>query len=136
MLLVTLYGFMSFFPSQVYAQAPTPWDLGRCFFRDITLPSGEVIRDVNVATLEGLECLFRNIISVALTLAGLALFVMLIVGGFQYLTSGGEVEAATKARKTLTYAFFGLVLVVAAFLILRFIEVFTGVTLTEFKITQ
>lgn len=90
----------------------------------------------DVATLKGLEAIFANIITIALTLAGLAFFVMLIVGGFQYLTSGGEVEATTKARKTLTYAFFGLVLVVAAFLILKLIEVFTGVTLTEFKITQ
>lgn len=90
----------------------------------------------DVATLKGLEAVFENIISVALTLAGLALFIMLIVGGFQYLTSGGEAEQATKARKTLTYAFFGLVLVVAAFLILRFIEVFTGVEVTRFRITQ
>jgi hypothetical protein len=61
---------------------------------------------------------------------------MLIVGGFKYLTAGGEAPAVESARKTITYAIAGLVLVALSFLILRFIYAFTGVDVTQFKVQQ
>jgi hypothetical protein len=59
---------------------------------------------------------------------------MLIVGGFQYLTAGGDAKKTQAASNTLTYAIFGLVAVIAAWFILLFIEKFTGVKVTEFNI--
>ena len=41
-------------------------------------------------------------------------------------------KAAESARKTLTYAILGLVLIIAAWFILKFLSEFTGVDLTEF----
>ncbi|MCL5095814.1 MAG: pilin [Patescibacteria group bacterium] len=79
-----------------------------------------------VATIQGLECVFQNIVSVALALAGLAVFLMLLAGGLKYLTSGGDPKAQESAKNTLTYAILGLVLMVAAFLILSLIANFTG----------
>lgn len=89
-----------------------------------------------VATLKGLEVIFFNIVAVSLAAAGIALFVILVIGGFKYLTAGGDQQAVQGARQTLTYAFIGFVVVVAAFLILRFVSVFTGVDVTIFRITQ
>ena len=43
-------------------------------------------------TISDLETVFSSVISLALTAAGLAAFVMLIVGGFQFLTAGGDKE--------------------------------------------
>lgn len=79
-----------------------------------------------VATLKGLEGAFENIITVALGLAGLVVFLMLIVGGFRYITAGGDPKKVEGARRTLTYAIGGMVLVALAYLFLRFIAVFTG----------
>lgn len=93
----------------------------------------EAIKD-DVATLKGLECIFSQILGIAARLAGLAVFVMLIIGGWQYITSGGEKQAAQKARNTLTYAILGLVLLIASWFILRFIKLFTGVDVTKFVI--
>lgn len=95
----------------------------------------EVVGDV--ATLKGLEAVFSNIISVALALAGIVLFVMFLVGGFRYLTSGGDPKAVEAARGTLTYAIAGLAILVFAVVILRLIEQITGVeNLLRFTITR
>ena len=102
----------------VLAQVPQPWASPRCV---------ELIKGVEVAKIQGLECVFANVVSIAVTLAGLAVFLMLIVGGFKYLTSGGDPKATESAQKTMTYAVIGLVVIIAAYLILRFLAVFTGI---------
>ena len=86
------------------------------------------------AKLSELEDIFGNIVGVALELAGIVLFIMLIVGGFKYTTSGGNPQQAEAAKKTITYAIFGIVLLAMSFLILKLIQQFTGVDFTQFKI--
>lgn len=87
-----------------------------------------------IATIKGFDCVVRNILNIAIRLAGVLLFIMLIVGGFKYLTAGGDPKKAEAAQKTLTYAIAGLVLVILAWFILLFIEKFTGVDVTQFNI--
>lgn len=64
-----------------------------------------------------LNDLIKNGVTIAIAVAGLVFFFMLIFGGLKYLTSGGDEKAAAGARGTLTNAFIGLLIVVAAFLI-------------------
>ncbi|KKU12184.1 MAG: hypothetical protein UX19_C0005G0016 [Candidatus Woesebacteria bacterium GW2011_GWA1_45_8] len=90
----------------------------------------------SAATLQDLEVVFANIVSAILGFAGIVLFVLLIMGGFKYITAGGDPKAVDGAKKTLTYAIVGFVLVASAFLILRFIEVFTGINVTVFRVFQ
>lgn len=87
-----------------------------------------------VVTLQCLECIFLAILHIAIRLAGLAVFIMLIIGGFKYLTAAGDPKSAQAAKNTITYAIFGLVLILFAWFILYFIEYFTGVKVTEFTI--
>ena len=96
----------------------------------------QIIGGVEIPTLKCLELVFKNILTVAVSLAVLAMFVMLTIGGFKYLTSGGDPKAATSAKQTMTYAIIGIVLLVLAFLIFVIIERFTGVKVTEFTIPQ
>lgn len=86
------------------------------------------------AQIKDLEFIFSRILNVVTDLAILAVFIMLVIGGFKYLTSGGDPKATESAQKTLTYAIFGLAALVGIWLILKFIEVFTGVKVTEFII--
>lgn len=51
---------------------------------------------------------------------GIALIVV-IIGGINYITSGGNDEKATKARKFITYGLVGFAIVIAAGFILCFI---------------
>lgn len=91
-------------------------------------------KGIEVATLKGLECIFEIILKVVTGFAVLAVFIMLVLGGFKYLTSGGDTKATESAKNTLTYAIFGLAALIGVWLILKFIEVFTGVPVTVFKV--
>lgn len=93
----------------------------------------EAISD-GVVQLRYLECIFGNVVNVILGLAGIVLFIMIIIGGFQFISAGSDPKKVESARNTLTYAIGGMVLIALAFLILKFISTFTGVDVTEFKI--
>lgn len=76
-----------------------------------------------VPTLKCLEDVFGNIIFAASSLIILVLFVMLIIGAFTYLTSGGNPERVKKAQGTFKFAIIGFILFISAFLILKVISV-------------
>lgn len=131
-LILFLFSFVTCYlllatPSFVYAQAlPQPW-------KDI---SANCVAEDNVATIQGLECLFTNIVRVLTPIAGLAVFIMFIVGAFQLITAGGEAKQIEKARKTITFAVLGLVLFVGIWFILLLIKTITGVDVTKFEIPK
>ncbi|MDO8503750.1 MAG: pilin [bacterium] len=107
--------------------------------REFDSTKGEVDKagPEGVATLKGLEVIFENVISVALALAGIVLFVMFLIGGFRFITSGGDPKAVEAAKGTLTHAVLGLIVVILAFLILQLIANITGVTgIMNFQVFQ
>lgn len=87
-----------------------------------------------VPTLKCFEAVFYNILKVAVSLVTVALFAMLVVGGFKFLTSAGNPKSTESAKSTMTYAIIGLVVIIASYLIIRVIEYFTDLNLTEFTI--
>lgn len=88
------------------------------------------------AQLSDLDFIFENVVSTLLALGGIVLFLMLLSGGFKYLTSGGDPKATEGAKNTLTYAIGGLVLLAGSYLILRIISDFTGADVINFSITN
>jgi hypothetical protein len=109
------------FSSILLVQGPQPsaWSTSRC--------ATDVPNVGQVATIQGLECIFGNIVTIITAIAGLAVFIMLLSGGLKYLTSGGDQKAMEQAKGTLTYAILGLVAIIAAYLILNFLSLFTGI---------
>lgn len=75
--------------------------------------------------------ILKKIITLLAPAAGIAFLIMLLVGGFQFINSGGDPKAAGQARTTLTYAFIGILLVVASWLILTVIADITGADVTN-----
>ena len=59
---------------------------------------------------------------------------MLLLGSFQYLTSQGQPKAMEGAQKTISYAIFGLILSLSAWIIINVLSGFTGIDLSEFRI--
>jgi cytochrome bd-type quinol oxidase subunit 2 len=96
----------------------------------------DYIAEGDVPTIYGLEEMVANILNIIIGLAGVVLLLMLIGGGFGYITSGGDKEKAAKAKNTLTYAILGLVVILGAWLIIRLIEEFTGLNLHIFQIPK
>ena len=82
------------------------------------------------ARISDIVIVIGNIIKLLAPMAAIAFFVMLLWGGFQFLTSGGDPKSVAAARTTLTIAIIGVILVVAAWLILLLIENITGVDVT------
>jgi hypothetical protein len=92
------------------------------------------VKNTDVATITCLEPLLRNVIGALVALSGVALFVMLLIGGFNMLLSGGDQKKLEAAKGTITNAIIGLVVIVVAYLILVAIYKFTGVDVTTFKV--
>jgi len=88
-----------------------------------------------VATIADLGLLFKNIVSYALGFAGIVLFILLLVGGFKFITSGGDPKAVESAKKTLTSAIAGLFIILVSYLIMILISNILSVDVTEFKIS-
>jgi predicted permease len=54
-------------------------------------------------------------------IVGIIAVIMIIVGGFRYITSGGESSNVSGAKNTLIYAIVGLIIVALAQFIVRFV---------------
>lgn len=86
--------------------------------------------------LSDISVIFGNVIKLLAPAAAIAFFIMLIIAGYQFMTSGGDPKAAGAARNTLTYAIIGVILVVAAWLIIKLIQNITGVDTTTISVPE
>ena len=73
------------------------------------------------------------IIQIALGVLGLIFLALLIVGGYQWMTAGGNEEQVSKAQKRIVDAVIGLIIVLAAYAITVF--VFNNIPATSKGIT-
>ena len=62
-----------------------------------------------------------TIINIMSVFGGALAVIMLIVGGFRYITSSGSPEGTKSARNTIVYALIGLVIIATAQIIVHFI---------------
>lgn len=74
----------------------------------------------------GLDLTFKqnnlvNVINFVFLVAGLIAVMMIIIGGFWYVTSGGEPQKTKKAKDTILYAVGGLVISISAWTIVAFV---------------
>lgn len=109
MLLAMTWGLYTLFPATMFAA------LG-----DGSLTENS--RDTSLVSFLG------NIQTWLLSIVGGLTVLFIVYGGFLYMTSGGNQQKLELAKKTLTYAILGLVLVVLAWFILNII---TGGFLTS-----
>ncbi len=58
--------------------------------------------------------LVRKVLNIAFTLIGSVSLIFLMIGGFRYMTAGGNEEQASAGKKTATYAILGLIVVILA----------------------
>ena len=121
-------------PTTVYAQAENLIDREQRFARQEVMTCFHVID--GVPTIKGLECVFANVLRVSLSLFGLAVFVVIIIGSMQLLLSGGDPQKAEKAKSTIGWGAGGLAAALGVWFLLLFISNFTGAGgLLDFSIT-
>lgn len=81
--------------------------------------------DINCDSPEGstggLKELAANIVNIFSIIVGIVAVIMIIYGGFRYITSGGDSGSVGNAKNTLIYAIVGLIIVALAQLIVHFV---------------
>lgn len=83
--------------------------------------------DTGVRCSEGsVASIFRLIINWALAIAFIAAVVMLIYGGFLYITSAGNADNAKKGQTTIVNSLIGIVIIVLSYIIVQIVYRFVA----------
>lgn len=83
--------------------------------------------DTGVRCSEGsIASIFRLIINWALAIAFIAAVIILIYGGFLYITSAGNTESATKGKTAIINALIGIVIIVLSYVIVQIVYRFVS----------
>lgn len=80
----------------------------------------------DVATIQGVSCLLRNILNVVLTILGFIGFAMLVYASFNLLISGGQPSHLEKTKGTFTYVIIGLFLAIGSYAIMKIVDSIIG----------
>ncbi len=70
---------------------------------------------------EAVNDLITTVINVFSLVVGVVSVIMIIVGGFKYITSGGDSGGVSSAKNTILFAIVGLIIVALAQVIVRFV---------------
>ena len=88
---------------------------------DVVVSSGGKLDNKDtLPTLSATE-IVTNILNTAYFLAGIVAVGMIIFAGIQYLTANGEQKKKKKAMDTIIFSVVGLIIVIAAFAITKFV---------------
>lgn len=84
-----------------------------------------------VATVAGATCgttngptvqsISRTVVNILSLFVGIVCVIMVIVGGFKYVTSGGDSTKVGNAKNTIIYALIGLAIVAIAQTLIRYV---------------
>jgi len=123
---LSLTGLFLMNPGIVFAATPAPVPTG-----DIDLaPQGNF---ANLATISA-SSLVSGAIKLILVVAALLFFFMLVIGGIQWIVSGGDKAGSENARKRITSALVGLAIVFAAWAIITLVKTLFGVDIINLTI--
>ena len=70
---------------------------------------------------DGISKIAKQVVDIFSIIIGIIAVIMIIFGGFKYITSGGDSGNVSGAKNTLIYAIIGLIIVALAQLIVRYV---------------
>lgn len=73
------------------------------------------------AASQQVNTIITTVINILSWIVGIAAVIMIIIGGFRYITSGGDSGNVNGAKNTILYAIVGLVVVALAQIIVQFV---------------
>jgi len=82
---------------------------------------GSIATSAGLNQSQGLPQIVGSTISILLGLLGIVFVVLVVYAGFLYLTSNGEETNVKKAKKLLTQAVIGLIIIVSAYAISSYV---------------
>ncbi len=97
--------------------------IAKVFAADITIAQPATVKITEIGSL------ISAVVGTMLILAALITFIYLILGGIQWITSGGDKTAMEAARNKITHAIVGLVIVGSAWAIMALVQNFLGISI-------
>jgi len=104
----------------VTASAATSSDIGNCLKSGSNLSTDCSNADVTTGSSR-IQDLIKDAINIFSVIVGIVAVIMIIYGGFRYITSGGDSGAVSGAKNTIIYAIVGLIIVALAQFIVQFV---------------
>jgi len=83
-----------------------------------------------------IPAIVSGFIKLSLVIAAIVFFFILVVGGIQWIMSGGDKAATEAARGRITAALVGLVIVFAAWAIVALIQTFFGINIFQLSLPE
>ena len=77
--------------------------------------------ELNIPTNRANNAALSDILGVVYFLAGAVAVISIIIAGIYYVAANGDSGRVTKAKNTIVYSVIGLVIVMSAFIITRFV---------------
>ncbi len=96
---------------------------------DIELPIGDNVTKNNFFGYTCIGHLVSNIVSAAFIVSGIAFFLILVMGGVEYLTSGGDKAKVESSQKRISAALIGLAIVASSYAVYMIVLEFFGINL-------
>lgn len=84
---------------------------------------------VGLGAISDLGYIISAVIGIVFILSGILVFAMLVWGGIQWITSGGDKDNTQKAKDRITNALVGIAIVASAWAITKLVEFFFGITI-------
>lgn len=114
------FGFtkIAFAADPVTPPATTSTDAKSAACEGVSLTGGSCETD---GAGKKINSLVKTIINIFSWIVGVTAVIMVIIGGFKYITSGGDSGKISSAKDTILYAVIGLVIVAMAQIIVKFV---------------
>lgn len=105
-------------------------------YLSLTLPGGETVNPpggIPSGGIGAVEKIFKNGFAIMIILCIVLAVIFIVLGGMQWITSGGDKTKLQAARAKLTWAVVGLIVAFSAFFIIGLIGYFFKVDLMKFS---
>lgn len=74
--------------------------------------------------------IISNALPIIIGLAGLGLLLMLILGGYTFMTSGGDAKKMEEGKQRLTFAIIGFLIIFGAYWAVQIVGIMFGTSIT------
>jgi hypothetical protein len=111
-------------PAVVSAQDNANVNIGNCLSQGSGLTTGTgatCTAGNNAGGTQKIQDIVTLVVNIFSIVVGIVAVIMIVVGGFKYITSGGDSGNITSAKNTIVYAVIGLVIVALAQFIVKFV---------------
>jgi hypothetical protein len=122
-------------PAVASAAAPTPppptgttgsgATIGNCLAQGSNLTAPDATTTCSDTNTDNgntnINTIIKTVINIFSWIVGIVAVIMIIVGGFRYVTAGGDSNNVSSAKNTIIYAIIGLIIVAMAQFIVQFV---------------